>query len=59
MALVTARSVQGLGDGVVVCSRDAHVSAEGDSVMGLANDALQQLPVDCEGRPCPTSSSRR
>jgi len=56
MALVTARSVQGPGDGVVVCSRDAHVSLQkATRVMGLANDALQQLPVDREGRLCPTS----
>ena len=51
MALVTARSLQGSGDGVILCSRDAHVSLlKATRVMGLASDALMQLPVDREGR---------
>ena len=46
MALVTARaSGQGLGDGVVLCSRDSHVSlVKAARVMGLADDALVFLP---------------
>ena len=56
MALVTARSLQGSGDGVILCSRDAHVSLlKATRVMGLASDALMQLPVDREGRLCSTS----
>jgi L-2,4-diaminobutyrate decarboxylase len=56
MALVTARSLQGPGDGVVLCSRDAHVSLQkATRVMGLASDALMQLPVDAAGRLCSTS----
>ena len=56
MALVTARSLQGSGDGVILCSRDAHVSLlKATRVMGLASEALMQLPVDREGRLCSTS----
>ena len=59
MALVTARSLQASGDGVVLCSRDAHVSLQkATRVMGLAGDALLQLPVDREGRLCSTSLER-
>lgn len=54
MALVCARRASGLqhgGDGVVLCSEDAHVSLEkAVAVMGLAADALQRLPSDGQGR---------
>ena len=54
MALVTARaSGQGLGDGVVLCSRDSHVSlVKAARVMGLADDALVFLPTDDDGQLC-------
>ena len=39
---------------MILCSRDAHVSLQkAASVMGLPADALQQLPVDEDGRLCP------
>ncbi|MFM7313904.1 MAG: pyridoxal phosphate-dependent decarboxylase family protein [Cyanobium sp.] len=53
MALVTARRSRGLasdGDGVVLCSADAHVSlAKALAVMGLPPQALRKLPVDVTG----------
>ena len=53
MALVAAReriAPEHRHDGVVLCSRDAHVSLlKSVRVMGLRDDALQQLPVDHEG----------
>ena len=54
MALVTAREVQdGVDQGVVLCSEDAHVSlTKAQRVMGLGADALIALPVDAEGRLC-------
>jgi glutamate/tyrosine decarboxylase-like PLP-dependent enzyme len=54
MALVTARaSGQGLGDGVVLCSRDSHVSlVKAARVMGLPDDALVFLPTDDDGKLC-------
>jgi L-2,4-diaminobutyrate decarboxylase len=56
MALVTARHHRGLGqrgDGVVLCSADAHVSLlKALTVMGLPAEALRRLPVDPEGRLC-------
>ena len=54
MALVVARSAAPADRGVILCSRDAHVSLQkAASVMGLPADALQQLPVDADGRLCP------
>ena len=54
MALVVARSAASTDRGVILCSRDAHVSLQkAASVMGLPADALQQLPVDEDGRLCP------
>jgi len=54
MALVVARHVRGLdgvGNAVVVCSADAHVSlAKAMRVMGLPASALLALPVDAAGR---------
>lgn len=54
MALVCARRAAGLQhqpEAVVLCSEAAHVSLEkAVTVMGLAADALQRLPVDSEGR---------
>ena len=52
MALVTARERLEQGsNGVVVCSRDAHVSlTKAARVMGLRKDALISLPVDDRGR---------
>lgn len=54
MALVCARKAAGLQhqpEAVVLCSQAAHVSLDkAMTVMGLAADALQRLPVDPEGR---------
>jgi glutamate/tyrosine decarboxylase-like PLP-dependent enzyme len=54
MALVVARHSRGLdgvSEAVVLCSADAHVSlAKATRVMGLAEGALQAIPVDGEGR---------
>ncbi len=56
MALVAARErvhPEHRQRGVVLCSRDAHVSLlKAVRVMGLHDDALQQLSVDPEGRLC-------
>ncbi len=53
MGLVVARSASGSGNGVILCSRDAHVSLQKAAiVMGLPADALQQLPVDVSGALC-------
>ncbi len=53
MALVVARQWAGLatnGDGVVLCSDDAHLSLlKALTVMGLPPQALIRLPVDFEG----------
>ena len=50
MGLVVARTHAGVRDGVVLCSRDAHVSLQkAATVMGLADEALLQLPVDSDG----------
>ncbi|MCX5953785.1 MAG: pyridoxal-dependent decarboxylase [Cyanobacteria bacterium] len=53
MALVVARQRAGLatnGDGVVLCSDDAHLSLlKALTVMGLPPQALIRLPVDFEG----------
>jgi L-2,4-diaminobutyrate decarboxylase len=50
MGLVVARTHAGVRDGVVLCSRDAHVSLQkAATVMGLPDQALQQLPVDSDG----------
>ena len=44
MGLVVARTHAGVRDGVVLCSRDAHVSLQkAATVMGLPDQALQQL----------------
>ena len=49
MGLVVARTHAGVRDGVVLCSRDAHVSLQkAATVMGLADDA-SQLPVNSDG----------
>ena len=55
MGLVVARAAASTADrGVILCSRDAHVSLQkATMVMGLSADALQQLPVDEDGRLCP------
>ncbi|MFM8525871.1 MAG: pyridoxal phosphate-dependent decarboxylase family protein [Cyanobacteriota bacterium] len=54
MALICAREASGLqqrGDGVVLCSEDAHVSLDkAMRVMGLAADALQRLATDALGQ---------
>ncbi len=54
IGLVVARQRAGLqnnSSAVVLASADAHVSlAKAVRVMGLAADALQQVPVDSEGR---------
>ena len=53
MGLVVARSASGSDHGVILCSRDAHVSLQKAAiVMGLPADALQQLPVDVNGALC-------
>ena len=54
MALVTARACgQGSRDGVILCSRDSHVSlVKATRVMGLSDDALVLLPTDDAGRLC-------
>ena len=55
MALVAARSALGSTqrDPVVLCSQDAHVSInKAARVMGLAEDALQALPVAPDGGLC-------
>jgi len=53
MALVVARQRAGLatdGDGVVLCSEDAHLSLlKALTVMGLPPQALIRLPVDRQG----------
>jgi len=54
MALVVARRqhpASPAGDGVVLCSADAHVSlAKAMTVMGLPDTALLRIPVDAAGR---------
>ena len=55
MALVAARAALGSSqrDPVVLCSQDAHVSInKAARVMGLAEDALQTLPVAPDGGLC-------
>ncbi len=53
MGLVVARSASNSDHGVILCSRDAHVSLQKAAiVMGLPADALQQLPVDVNGALC-------
>ena len=53
MGLVVARSASDSDHGVILCSRDAHVSLQKAAiVMGLPPDALQQLPVDVNGALC-------
>ena len=55
MALVAARAALGTTgrDPVLLCSQDAHVSInKAAKVMGLADDALRQLPVTTEGGLC-------
>ena len=50
MALVAARVHSGARDGVILCSQDAHVSLQKSAlVMGLADDALQPIPVGSDG----------
>lgn len=53
-ALVTARHQRvprDRGEGVVLCSEDAHVSLrKAMRVMGLPDQALRQVPVDLQGR---------
>jgi len=53
-ALVTARHQRvprDRGEGVVLCSEDAHVSLrKAMRVMGLPDQALRQVPVDPQGR---------
>ena len=56
MGLVVARSASASEQGVIFCSRDAHVSLQKAAmVMGLPADALQQLPVDANGALCTTA----
>ena len=54
MALVVARDRRGPlppGEGVVICSEDAHVSLDkAIHVMGLPSGSLQRIPVDSGGR---------
>ena len=55
MALVAARAALGSThrDPVLLCSQDAHVSInKAAKVMGLADDALQTLPVAADGGLC-------
>ena len=55
MALVAARAALGAThrDPVLLCSQDAHVSINKTAkVMGLADDALQTLPVAADGGLC-------
>ena len=55
MALVAARAALGARhrDPVLLCSQDAHVSInKAARVMGLADDALQTLPVAADGGLC-------
>ena len=53
MGLVVARSATDSDHGVILCSRDAHVSLQKAAiVMGLPANALQQLPVDVNGALC-------
>ena len=62
MALVSARAaLEGIQrDPVILCSQDAHVSInKAARVMGLAEDALQVLPVDADGGLCPTAVAER
>jgi L-2,4-diaminobutyrate decarboxylase len=63
MALVVARHARGLdgvGQAVILCSADAHVSlGKALRVMGLPPSALVALPVDAEGRLDPALLAER
>ena len=62
MALVAARAALKAShrDPVLLCSQDAHVSInKAAKVMGLADDALETLPVAANGRLCLEALAKR
>ena len=62
MALVAARAALKAShrDPVLLCSQDAHVSInKAAKVMGLADDALQMLPVAADGGLCLEALAKR